>query len=110
WIAAWVETTLDRIRRPSSTTAAAVSSQEVSIARIRTLDCSAPRARRAISAWCIVARHRGDCMAQSYGGPVDAGQAAERLSLPATLLMVFAGIAIMVQIAMPANTISSVAG
>src|SRR4030065_372008 len=32
----WEATTLERIRRPSSTTAAAVSSQEVSIPRIRT--------------------------------------------------------------------------
>src|SRR4030042_5239917 len=35
WMSIWEATTLERIRRPSSTTAAAVSSQEVSIPRIR---------------------------------------------------------------------------
>src|SRR5262245_16199665 len=46
WRSAWLDTTDERTRRPSSTTAAAVSSHDVSIARIRTLGfITSPRRR-----------------------------------------------------------------
>src|SRR4029079_9857311 len=68
WMSAWVETTFERMRRPSSTTAAAVSSQEVSMARRSSsgLRQGAPGLGIGGARHALLAHDRGDVTARGH--------------------------------------------